>query len=397
MRILLVTASLPYPPASGGAIRVYGMIKGLAEAGHRIHLLSFGDAKATPLDDFCEAIEVFPSPQRSKGERLKTLFMSNQADIAKRFYSEAFAQHLVSLLNEKSFDLIQFEAIEAAAYLLLVREKFPKAKICFDTFNAEADLQRVIFEIDSQSPKTWPQAVYSWIQSKRIFRYEGDLCRASDLVIAVSQEDQALLSQYRKDKATYIVPSGIFVNDYQNTKEKLDLGQNSVIFTGKMDYRPNVDAMLWFAESILPQIPEAEITIVGQQPHPRIQALAQRPNIKLTGWVDSVQPYLHSAAVYIAPLRMGSGTRLKLLEAMASGCAIVATSIAAAGLSAEAKSALVIADTEADFAKAVSELLKNPEKRTQLGQKAREIVRAEYDWSVLIPKLLAAYQEAKLG
>lgn len=397
MRILLVSASLPYPPASGGAIRVYGIIKGLAEAGHKIHLLSFGDKKATPLDKLCEAVEIFPSPQRSKSERIKTLLLSNQADISKRFYSEAFAQRLLALIAEKSFDFIQFEAIEAAAYLLLVREKFPQAKICFDTFNAEADLQRVIFEIDKQSPKTWPQAVYSWIQSRRIFRYEGDLCRAANLVIAVSQEDQALLSQYHGDNCTRIVPSGIFVDDYVKSAEGLDLGQNSVIFTGKMDYRPNVDAMLWFAEKILPQIPEAQITIVGQQPHPRIQDLAQSSNIKLTGWVESVQPYLQAAAVYIAPLRMGSGTRLKLLEAMASGCAIVATSIAAAGLSVEAKSALVIADREAEFAKAISDLLKNPEKRTKLGEKAREVVRAEYDWSVLIPKLLAAYQETKLG
>jgi polysaccharide biosynthesis protein PslH len=397
LRILLLTASLPYPPASGGAIRVYGIIKGLAEAGHKIHLLSFGERESSPLDELCDVVEVFPTPVRSKGERLKTLLLSNQADIARRFYSESFAQRLLALLKEKTFDFIQFEAIEAAAYLLLVREHFPQMKICFDTFNAEADLQRVIFEIDRQSPKTWPQAVYSWLQSKRIFRYEGDLCRASNLVIAVSQEDQTLLSQYRGDNCSSVVPSGIFVDDYRKSTEKLDLGQNSVIFTGKMDYRPNVDAMLWFAEKILPQIPEAQITIVGQQPHPRIQALAQASNIKLTGWVESVQPYLQSAAVYIAPLRMGSGTRLKLLEAMASGCAIVATSIAAAGLSAEAKNALLIADTEADFAKAVNDLLKNPEKRQQLGQRARELVRAEYDWSVLIPRLLAVYQEAKLG
>jgi polysaccharide biosynthesis protein PslH len=399
LRILLVTANLPYPPASGGAIRVFGIIKGLAEAGHIIHLLSFGeeDAQATPLAELCEMIEVFPIPQRSKVERLKTLLLSNQADIERRFYSEAFAERFLSLIREQTFDLIQFEAIEAAAYLLLVRENFPQAKICFDTFNAEADLQRVIFEIDSKNIKTWPQAVYSWIQSRRIFRYEGDLCRASNLVIAVSGEDQALLSQYRTDKATCVVRSGIFVDDYVKVDKSLDLGRNAVIFTGKMDYRPNVDAMLWFAKSILPQIPEAKLTIVGQQPHPLIQALAQSPNISLTGRVDSVQPYLQASAVYIAPLRMGSGTRLKLLEAMASGCAIVATSVAAAGLSDEAKSALVIADTEANFAQAVQDLLQNPQKKAIMGQKAQELVKAEYDWSVLIPKLLRIYQEAGLG
>src|SRR5690606_27146202 len=115
------------------------------------------------------------------------------------------------------------EAIEAAAYLLLIRKNFPEIKICFDTFNAEADLQRVIFEIDRQDFKRLPQAVYSWIQSKRIETYEGELCRASDLVIAVSQEDQALLAAYRADKAAYVVPSGIFVDDYMTAVDSLDL------------------------------------------------------------------------------------------------------------------------------------------------------------------------------
>jgi polysaccharide biosynthesis protein PslH len=399
LRILLVTASLPYPPASGGAIRVYGMIKGLAEAGHKIHLLSFGegDGKNTALAELCESIEVFPVPRRSKVERLKTLLLNNKADIERRFYSDIFAKRLLTLCREEVFDLVQFEAIEAAAYLLLVRNHFPQVKICFDTFNAEADLQRVIFQIDSKNIKTWPQAFYSWIQSRRIFRYERNLCRASNLIIAVSREDQVLLSQYRCDKPICIVPSGIFVDDYIKIGKSIDLGQNAVIFTGKMDYRPNVDAMLWFTQSIWPQIPEAKLTIVGQQPHVHIQELAQNPHITLTGWVESVQPYLQAAAVYIAPLRMGSGTRLKLLEAMASGCAIVATSIAAAGLSDEAKSALVIADTEVDFAKSVRDLLQNPQKRSTIGQKAKEIVKAEYDWLVLIPKLLGAYREAGLG
>jgi glycosyltransferase involved in cell wall biosynthesis len=394
LRILIVTASLPYPPASGGAIRVYGILKGLYEAGHQITLMSFGegDGSNTPLADICEHIEVSPFPSRSKIERLKTLLLTSKADIETRFYSENFKSRLLNLLSENGYDLIQFEAIEAACYLPIVREEFPDIKICFDTFNAEADLQRVIYQIDRQEVKRWPHALYSLIQAKRIGHYEGDLCRAADLVIAVSQEDQEILSRYRNDNSTYRVPSGIFVDDYATADKRVNLGKNAVVFTGKMDYRPNVDAMLWFADHILPQIKETHLTIVGQKPHPRIQHLSERENISLTGWVDTVPPYLYAADVYIAPLRMGSGTRLKILEAMASGCAIVATTIAASGLSNDAKSALVIADDERTFAEAVTDLLHHPEKRQVLGHQARKIVKAEYDWSALIPKLLKAYQ-----
>lgn len=399
MRILIVTASLPYPLASGGAIRTFGIVQGLHQAGHRISLLSFSErsANGTPLEALCETIVTIQPLQRSKFERLRTLLLTNQADIATRFYSPEFEHTLLKLLGEEDFDLVQFEAIESACYIPTVRANFPNVKICFDTFNAEAELQRVIFDIDRQEVRRWPTAVYSYVQARRIAAYEASLCQASDLVIAVSEEDHAHLSRYRDDDCTFIVPSGIVVNDYAKPGEIVDLGDNALVFTGKMDYRPNVDAMLWFTDTILPQLPAAALTIVGQKPHPRIQHLPEHPNITLTGWVDSVLPYLHAAAVYIAPLRMGSGTRLKILEAMAAGCAIVATTVAASGLSADVRQALVIADSEADFAAAIHTLLAKPHEREDLAHRARDAVRKHYDWSVLIPRLLAAYQEVGLG
>lgn len=400
MRILIVTTSLPYPLASGGAIRVFGILKGLHTAGHKLTLLSFGDTNPqnTPLANICEQIEILPTPTRSKIERIKTLVTTSQADIQTRFYSKEFEQKLLSLLDNTAYDLVQFEAIESACYMSIVRENVPNIKICFDTFNAEADLQRVIFEIDKQDIKRFPQAIYSWIQSKRIEQYEGNLCRIADLVIAVSAEDKILLGKYRNnDDKTYVVPSGIFVDDYAISGEALNLGDNAVVFTGKMDYRPNVDAMLWFADHILPNIPQANLIIVGQKPHPRIQHLPERDNISLTGWVDTIPPYLHATDVYIAPLRMGSGTRLKILEAMASGCAIIATTVAVSGLSEQAKSGMIIVDDEEKFAQAISDLLDNADRRVELGDIARKIVKNQYDWSVLIPQLLKAYQEVGIG
>jgi glycosyltransferase involved in cell wall biosynthesis len=168
-----------------------------------------------------------------------------------------------------------------------------------------------------------------------------------------------------------------------------------------MDYRPNVDAMLWFAGSILPQIhqrvPDVRLYVVGQKPHGRLEILRDKPNIELTGWVPDVRPFLHAADVYVAPLRMGSGTRLKIMEAMAAGRAVVATTMAAAGLPAEVKNAMLIADTEGQMTDAVVSLLQDSAHRRELGEAAQIAVKQHYDWSFLIPQLLAAYKETGLG
>jgi glycosyltransferase involved in cell wall biosynthesis len=141
--------------------------------------------------------------------------------------------------------------------------------------------------------------------------------------------------------------------------------------------------MLWFAGSILPQIrrrfPDTKLYIVGQKPHPALYSLSERENVEITGWVAEVQPFLHTADLYVAPLRMGAGTRLKMLEAMAAGCAVVGTPVAASGLVPEAQHAMVLAENETDFADAVIRLLDAPKKRRALGAEAQQVVRRHYD------------------
>jgi glycosyltransferase involved in cell wall biosynthesis len=186
-----------------------------------------------------------------------------------------------------------------------------------------------------------------------------------------------------------------------------------------MDFRPNVDAVSWFAEAIWPRIqtevPEVRFYAVGQQPHPRLDPLRADPNITLTGWVEKVSPYIAAASVYIAPLRMGSGTRLKLLQAMASNKAIVSTRIGAEGLTdvgpgsaagspsgvqpsvgaaTDGRELILVDDNDADaFADAVVALLRDPDRRTALGSAARAFVKAHYDWSVIVPHLENVYAQ----
>lgn len=404
MNILMIAPSLPYPPASGGALRVYSVLRGLRAAGHHVTLLALDDSGInpadTPLNDLCARIETFPTPVRSKKQRLTTLLTSTQADLAHRLYSGELSQRLREVLSHERFDLVQCEALETACYLPIAKAAQPTAKLCLDTFNAEYHLQRVIAGIDARDPKRWPLALYSWIQAGRIETFEREMCALADIVIAVSPEDADLLRPFRPDGRIHVLPSAISVDDYTGDVQPAPLGSNALVFTGKMDYRPNVDAALWLVNDILPlirqRVPDTTITLVGQQPSPRLEALRRIHGVTITGRVDSVVPYLRGGTVYIAPLRMGSGTRLKLLEAMAAGSPIVATTTAAAGLMPDAKAAMCIADGAPRFADAVIDLLTSPERRAHMTEAGKIAVRAHYDWSATAPVLLDIYKEHDL-
>ncbi len=403
MKILLLTPILPYPSESGVAIRNIGIIRGLAKAGQRVTLLSFAeqppDRDANPLYQLCDSVHAIPLPDHGKRKRIVKLLLSRQADIAIRLASEDFARTLTAILSENAFDLIQFAGIELGCYLPQIQAKKKNAKVVYDAQNAEAELQRVVAQIDRQRPGRWPAAVYSTLQSARLWRFEGAICRDVDAVIAVSDEDRAYLIEHG-GAPIYVMPNGISAADYappaDETREPYQL-----VFSGKMDYRPNVDAVEWFHRSIFTMVrerfPETRLLIVGRNPHRRLASLAANDGVQVTGWVDSVQPYLHRATIYVAPLRMGSGTRLKILQAMAARCAVVSTSIGAAGLNDSVQSALTIADEAEDFAELIVTLLADESRRRALGQLAQERVRRHYDWTALIPQLLRAYREIGLG
>ncbi|MCY4464903.1 MAG: glycosyltransferase [Chloroflexi bacterium] len=402
MKILLLTPDLPYPCESGVALRSFGMLRGLREAGHEIALLSFASAmpsaESNPLYELCTTVQVVPLPTHSRRKRLQKMLTSGQADMQHRLASATFEQSIKALLHGETFDLIQFFGIEFGRFLPLIQAHGQGAKLVYDAQNAEADLQRAIAQIDRQQPRRWLSALYSRVQARRLLRFEGEICRAVDLVVAVSGEDEQLLLQHA-GAPIYVLSNGITVDDYRPPDSSLR-ERWQLVFSGKMDYRPNVDAIEWFCAEIMPRVrenlPQTRLCIVGRNPHARILALADE-NTRVTGWVESVQPYLHAAALYIVPLRMGSGTRLKILQALASGCTVVSTSIGAAGLHDEALATLQLADTAEDFAEAIVALLKDDAARAETGASAQASVRKHYDWSALLPRLLDGYRSIGLG
>ena len=304
--------------------------------------------------------------------------------MALRLPSAAFAAALRAWLAAEDFDIIQVEGIEMAAYGLQARQA--GTRLVFDDHNAEYVLQRSAFQSDARRPSRWHAALYSFVQWQKLARYERQVLWNHDAVAAVSQTDARALQQIAPGLIVHVVPNGVDTEEFAPAGRLLSTwcrtpgdpsdplsspmirqrtqGPEDLVFTGKMDYRPNIDAVLWFAEAILPrvraQVPAARFVIVGQQPHARLAPLAARDDVLLTGWVEDVKPYIAGAAVYVAPLRMGGGTRLKVLQAMSMAKPIVSTTLGCDGLSVQSGREALLADTPDAFAAAVVRLLRDP-------------------------------------
>ena len=402
MRILFLTAQLPEPPHAGGTLRTNGLMRHVHAAGHDVHLLSFAEEdqlkiNRDALKTFCAHVEIVPLPQRRIIHRLRDLLLTNLADMQRRFYSAQYAAKLAVMLDKQPFDLIQIESLEMAAYLPVIQRKAPNTPVIYDSFNAEFDLQRSVYEAERGNMRRLPGALYSLIQWRRLIRFEREVCQSVTHTIAVSDADADSFRELVPKGRVSVVPNGINTQQYAQHDSSLDLGDNALVFTGSMGYRPNVDAAIWFAEQILPAIREristAKFFVVGSNPHPRLDVLRERDDVEITGWVPKVNPFLHAATVYVVPMRMGSGTRLKLLQAMAAGKAVVSTRTGAQGLYVSDNVELCLADTTVAFADAVSGLLQHPDQRQEIGAAGANYVKDNYDWCVIAPKLLAVYDE----
>ncbi len=398
MRLLLLTPQLPYPPHQGTSLRNFNLIAQLTKR-HRVSLLSFLEPdqsldEAGPLLDLCNWVDTVPVPRRSNTLRLRQMLTTRHPDMAWRLWSPAFRDRLARRLAESAFDVVQIEAIELAPYLPVIELSQPRPLIVYEDHNAEWVLQKRACLTDLRSPRRWPAAAYSFVQWLRLKSYEADVCRHADRVVAVSDADREAIRTIAPNVPVTVVPNGVDLAEY--TCYQGPTRQYDMVFTGKMDFRPNIDAMLWFGREVWPLIhqrrPQASLAIVGQRPSPRLDVLRDLPGITLTGWVEDVRPYIAGAGVYIAPLRVGGGTRLKLLQAMAMGSAIVATSLGAEGFPVIDGQELLLADTPADFARAVLTLLDAPGRRAQLGMFARRFAEANYGWDILVPRLEALYR-----
>jgi len=212
-------------------------------------------------------------------------------------------------------------------------------------------------------------------------------------VVAVSEADKEALCCLLPGLPVSVVPNGVDTTYYQPAEVETD---GSLLFTGKMDFRPNVGGVLWFFQRFWPlvkeRLPQARFLVVGRNPSPRLSPLFQDPQVTVTGFVPDVRPYIARASICLVPLRMGGGTRLKVLEAMAMGKAIVSTSLGCEGIKTTGQE-LIIADNESNFARLVIDLWGDEKRRRSLGMAARRLAE-KYDWKFITPLLEEVYEEA---
>jgi glycosyltransferase involved in cell wall biosynthesis len=391
---LMLTPQLPYPPRQGTALRNWGLLRGVASQ-HELWLLSFAapdqtgeipEALRSPLKE----IAVIPQPTRTLSQRLRDLLTSRRPDLIFRLRSAAFEAQLQAWLDAQAFDWLLVEGLELTLALEQVWQRRTPPRVAFDAHNCEYLLQKRAFQTDVRNPRRWPGAAYSWLQWRRLRRHEATICRRANLVTAVSAADAVALQRLAPEVMPLVIPNGLDVDDYATWAEAAPLQQPAFVFTGTMDFRPNIDGVLWFTSEVWPRIraalPGAHVYIVGKRPHPRLDVLREIPGIIITGAVPDTRPYIRAAAVYIVPLWVGGGTRFKILEAGAMAKAIVSTSLGAEGFP-NVEHAVMLADNAVAFADACITLAQNVAVREEAGAQAQAFVRA-YDWQAVLPPLI---------
>ncbi|MGH7644243.1 MAG: glycosyltransferase [Gemmatimonadales bacterium] len=397
MEVLFITAALPYPPQSGATIRTYNLLRRQARR-HRLHLIAYGDPRrdadrVTHLEQMCASVTVVEwretkGTPRYYGELLLNLFSATPF-VVSRFTRPAMAAAIRAALARGKIDLVCCDFVT----LTLNLPRGGRWPVHLTAHNAESVLWARYLEHE-RNPLT---RAYIWLQYRKVLGFERHGLADFPFVTCVSDVDRDRLRALCPIPEYSVVPNGVDV-DYFQPRPGAAVAHR-LVFTGAMDWRPNHDAVRFFLEAILPRVkreePRVTAVLVGREPPPWLRDLVgSRPDVTLTGTVDDMRPHLAGAAVYVVPLRVGGGTRLKILEAMAMGLPMVSTSVGCEGLELAADRDLLIADTPEAFAAATLRLLRDRELATRLGRAGRQRVESTYGWESVADSLEEAWQNA---
>jgi sugar transferase (PEP-CTERM/EpsH1 system associated) len=403
MRILWLKSDLLLPLDKGGKLRTWHLMRHLARR-HEITYLSFRDPAQPQADvdgmrEVADRVETVTRTDPPKGSWRfwadAALHLADPLPYAvAKYRSAAFRERLRALLARERFDLVVCDFLFPAVNL---PRRLPCPSVIF-THNVESEIWRR--HLDT---RTGPLSRLLYAsQYRRMLAYESRALRRFDGVLAVSDADRDTLTRLYPGslrRPPQVIATGV---DTRYFAPEPGPGGPRLVFTGSMDWLPNEDAMVHFCRDILPLVrhhePGASLTIVGRAPTPAVSALARDPLVRVTGRVDDVRPYMRDATVYVVPLRIGGGTRLKIFEAMAMGRAVVSTAVGAEGLPVADGVHLRIADRPADFAQAIVDLIRDDGQRRRLETAARALVVERYDWSAVGGELEAAlYSTAGQG
>lgn len=397
MRVLWVKIGGLWPLDSGGRLRSFNLVRELSH-GHEVTVATTLEPGAPSgmlrrhLPDCREIIEIPYRPVKHGDLRfplvLAKSWLSRRPVDIERSRIPALAEAVRARLETGRFDLC------VADFLCALPNVPGGGRTPVLLF--EHNVEHMIWKRLAQTSKGWPQRLVLEAEWRRLRRYERRACGQVARTVAVSEADRDQLRAMAPGAQVFAVPTGVDTAYFAPRPQIAE--RNEVVFVGSMDWYPNEDAMRWCIETILPplreRVPDVAVTVVGRNPSAGFQRHAQDHGVEVTGTVPDVREFVARAAVCVVPLRVGGGTRLKIFEGLAMAKATVTTTVGAEGLPLVDGEDVVFADEPGAFAEQVARLLKDPERRRQLGQSGRERVLARHAWDRVAAEFAALCQFA---
>ena len=396
MNVLVVDEDFPYPPNTGKRLRTYNLLSRMQEK-HLIHYVYHGEEQDFPD---CPNIRCHPvdktftekSGPRFYVELLWNL-LSPKPYLVSRHHSSEMIRRIHEITERERIDLVHCEWTPYTENIRSLLGRFPSV---LSTHNVESQIWGRYFETERNPLKK----AYIYPQWKKMAAYEREVAGQYDQVVCVSGNDADFFARYTSPERVSVVPNG--VDETFFTPGGNGPTPGNLVFTGSMDWRPNQDAVSYFVEEVFPlireQAPEAVFYVVGRCPPDRLRAQWEEvPGVVVTGTVDDVRGYIDSASVYVVPLRIGGGSRLKILEALSMVKVVVSTSVGAEGLDLNDGEHLLLRDDPQGFARAVLDVLRDGGAYVGLAATGRKRVLESYGWDAIARTLDAAWTAAVEG
>jgi len=395
MKLLFIAPFFRIPADFGIAVRNYELLKHLTER-HQLTVITYGEDETGQADKWLAArgarVVRLPyslpwSNNKSRAASVRNALYYPPASF-QRFSPQALSDSITSCLAaEPEIDLIVFDTELAGQAVLAKKIDRPHVMIVHDIYDL---MLRREFEVTGWRPFKFVRLI-DWLKTRQ---YERRILFRHRNLMAVSSADETFLKEHFPNAKIYLVTNGVDTDKFSRNGQPRD--PNTIIFVGAFEYPPNVDAFFYFCREILPlvraQRPEMKFVAVGRHPtEAMLEYAAANTGIGLTGTVEDVRPYYGQASIVVIPLRVGSGMKLKTLEAFGMGVPVVSTSIGVEGLDVETGVHCAVADTAQAFAEQAIELLARPELAVELTKRARALVTQRYDW-----KQIASRFEANL-
>ena len=395
MRILFFSPRDFGPRNTGAHLRDYYLARELARQ-DKVSFVGFRDPLACPSPtpsfgndqepEFERTVRLERGPGYTAGRVLRG-FIGPMPVTVLNYYQAAAARSLAQMLEEHPPDLVQLEQIHLAAYLPALRSTRKRTAVVCDWHNIESELMRR-YGIHSES---WSRRLYAQRTTVLIERLERRMLSECDAHLVVSERERDRLLQLCPQAQVHVVQNGVdvrqFASENASNSGASSAPRRNIVFVGSMDFHANIDAVEYFTREVWPTVraslPELRFMIVGSNPALSVRELANVPGIVVTGTVEDVRPYYRDALAAVVPIRVGGGTRLKILEAMAAGVPVISTTIGAEGLVLNPGTDILLADTPEHMARAVQELARSPQMRCQLAAAGRQTVQDRYDWSAI--------------